>query len=61
MGVNFLDGQALDATTLCKFRNLLAENHVGKKIFDDVAQRLERAGLMMRGGAIVDSTIIDVS
>ena len=45
MGLNFLDGQAPDATTLCKFRNLLVENGIGKKIFEDVKKRLERAGL----------------
>ena len=58
MGVNFLDGQAPDATTLCKFRHLLEENGIGKKIFEDVKERLERAGLMMHGGSIVDATII---
>ena len=58
MGVNFLEGQAPDATTLCKFRNLLVANGIGKKIFEDVKERLERAGLMMHGGTIVDATII---
>ena len=47
MGVNFLEGQVPDATTLCKFRHLLEENGIGKKIFEDVKERLERAGLMM--------------
>ena len=61
MGVNFLDGQAPDATTLCKFRHLLEENHKAEKIFADVVERLERAGLMSHGGAIVDSTTVDVS
>ena len=45
MGVNFLDGQAPDAATPCKFRNLLAENGMAEKIFEDAKERLERAGL----------------
>ena len=59
LGIDMIDERAPDATTLCKFRNLLVANRMGEKIFEDVAERLERAGLMMHGGTIVDSTIID--
>lgn len=47
-----------DATTLLHFRHLVEENSIGEKIFADVKARLEKAGLMMHGGTIVDATII---
>lgn len=58
MGIDFATRQAPDATTLCKFRRLLTENGLQEKIFEDLNQRLEAAGIMMRGGSIVDATII---
>lgn len=36
------------------------EKHlIGEKIFQDVVDRLDEAGLMMHGGTIVDATIIE--
>lgn len=57
LGINFIDEQAPDATTLLKFRHLLEQHHIGKKIFQDVIERLEKAGLLLHGGSIVDATI----
>lgn len=56
--INFIDEQVPDATTLLKFRRLLEKHHIGEKIFQDVSERLEKAGLIMHGGSIVDATII---
>ena len=56
--IDFLTEQVPDATTLLHFRHLLEENRIGEKIFDDVKGRLDRAGLIMHGGSIVDATII---
>lgn len=58
MHIDFYKEQVPDATTLLKFRHLLEENGIGEKIFKDVKERLEKAGLMMHGGTIVDATII---
>lgn len=58
MGLNFHDEQAPDATTLLKFRRLLEEQKLGKKMFEAIGQLLESKGCMMRGGTIVDATII---
>ena len=58
MHLDFLTEQVPDATTLLHFRHLIEENRIGEKIFDDVKSRLEKAGLMMHGGTIVDATII---
>ena len=56
--LDFFDEQVPDATTLLKFRRFLEKNKIGEKIFADVKERLEKAGLMMHGGTIVDATII---
>ena len=61
MRLDFLTEQVPDATTLLHFRHLIEENKIGEKIFDDVKSRLEKAGLMMHGGTIVDATIIAAS
>ena len=58
MGLDFLTETIPDATTLLKFRHLLEKHNLGKAIFDDVNAALEQAGLIMRGGTIVDATLI---
>ena len=59
MGIDFLgDEQVPDATTLCNFRKLLDENGITEKIFETVKEFLERHGKIMRGGSIVDATIL---
>lgn len=58
MKINFMHEQVPDATTLLKFRHLLEEHNIGDAIFKDVNNRLEKAGLIMHGGTIVDATII---
>ena len=58
MHIDFFTEQVPDATTLLKFRHLLEEHNIGEQIFADVKNRLEKAGLIMHGGTIVDATII---
>lgn len=58
MGINFFDEQVPDATTLLKFRHLLEENNIGKVFFDAISGTLTKCGYMMRGGTIVDATLI---
>ena len=58
MGINFLEMDVPDAQTLLKFRHLLEEHGWGKRFFDAINRCLERAGRMMRGGSIVDATLI---
>ena len=47
-----------DETTLCKFRHLLEENGLNKLFFDAINRVMAASGHMMRGGTIVDATII---
>ena len=58
LGINFMSEQVPDATTLLKFRHLLEKNNIGEAIFKDIKERLDKAGLIMYGGTIVDATII---
>lgn len=60
LGLNFDNGEQVpDATTLCKFRKLLGEHHLQKAIFDQVQEVLRESGKEVRGGTIVDATIIE--
>ncbi len=61
MGLDFMAEQCPDATTLCKFRKLLVENNIAKAFFDEIANFLNEHGHMMRGGSIVDATIINAA
>jgi IS5 family transposase len=58
MKINFVDEQAPDATTLLKFRHLLEKHGIAKKFFQAFNSTLEKCGYMMRGGSIVDATLI---
>lgn len=58
VGLNFLEEQVPDATTLLKFRHLLEKHHLGEKLFRSINDFLESNGCMMRGGTIVDATLI---
>ena len=58
MKINFFDEQVPDATTLLKFRHLLEKNNIPQQLFQAINRALESGGCMMRGGTIVDATII---
>ena len=58
MGINFFEQDVPDATTLLHFRHLLEAHGIGKLFFDAINRCLEQAGRMMRGGSIVDATLI---
>jgi IS5 family transposase len=49
---------APDATTLLKFRRLLEENDLTRRVFDEIKAHLASKGLSMRVGTIVDATLI---
>jgi len=53
-----LSGKLPDETTILNFRHLLERHNLGKKLFDTVNNHLSDEGLTLRGGSIVDATII---
>ena len=58
MGLDFAVEQVPDATTLLHFRHLLEKHRLGEKLFQAQNQIFDEQGWMMRGGSIVDATII---
>lgn len=58
LGIDFSVEQVPDATTLLHFRHLLEKHDIGKTFFTAITSTLDKAGVMMRGGSIVDATII---
>ena len=58
MGLDFGVEQVPDATALLHFRHLLETHDLGKKLFESQNEIFEQQGWIMRGGSIVDATII---
>ena len=58
VGIDLGRENAPDATTLLKFRHLLEEHQLTRKIFEVINQHLAAKGLLMREGTIVDATLI---
>ena len=58
MGLDFAVEQVPDATTLLHFRHLLEKHELGEKLFEAQNEIFEEQGWIMRGGSIVDATII---
>jgi len=58
MKIDFSSEQVPDATTLLKFRHIIEENGIGKMLFDAQNRFFNEHGYIMRGGSIVDATII---
>ena len=59
MHLDFLEDSVPDATTLCKFRKIIVDNGIDKLFFEAVKKFMDEHGHIMRGGTIVDATIID--
>src|SRR5436309_13338128 len=47
-----------DETTVCKFRHLLEENHLGEEILGTVNLHLQAKGVRITTGTIVDATLL---
>ncbi len=57
-GIDFMRESVPDETTLCKFRHLLEEHGLNKLFFEALTRIMEEKGYLMKGGTIVDATII---
>jgi IS5 family transposase len=58
MGLDFTLEQVPDATTLLHCRHLLERHQLGARLFADQNRIFDEQGWIMRGGSIVDATII---
>lgn len=59
--INFVEEQVSDATTLLKFRRILEKNAIGQKMFNAIRDCFDKAGVTVRGGSIVDATLISAA
>ncbi|KVO19701.1 IS5 family transposase [Burkholderia ubonensis] len=58
-GIDLARENVPDATTLLKFRRLLVEHELTRKLFDEIGIELCERGLMMKEGTLVDATIFE--
>ena len=58
-GIDLAVEDVPDATTLLKFRRLLVEHDLTRKLFDEIGISLCERGLLMKEGTLVDATIIE--
>ena len=47
-----------DETTICNFRHMLERHDLGRRLFEAVHEHLDRRGIKVATGTIVDATII---
>ncbi len=50
-----------DASTICRFRNLVAEAGLASEVFEEIARQLAERGLVLKQGSITDSTIVETA
>ncbi|MFN7019765.1 MAG: IS5 family transposase [Phycisphaerales bacterium] len=58
LGLSFTD-KTTDETTFVKFRARLREAEIHDAVFDAVVKHIERKGLLVKQGTMVDATIIE--
>jgi len=54
-----LNDSTPDETTFVVFRRRLRESNLDRRLFDDTLRQLERRGLLVKDGTLVDATIIE--
>jgi transposase, IS5 family len=56
-----LEDEVPDHTTLCRFRNRLVGLRLLERLFGELDGQLERAGLIVKQGTILDATLIEAA
>ena len=59
-GLAFTDAVP-DHSTICRFRNLLIERGLLEKLFAELDRQLEKAGVILKRGTMLDATVIETS
>jgi len=54
-----LEDASPDHTTLCRFSNRLAEARLAEKLFAEFERQLERHGLLLKRGTMIDATLVE--
>jgi IS5 family transposase len=50
-----------DHSTICRFRNLLVEQGALEKLFAELDRQLDKAGVILRRGTMLDATVIETT
>jgi len=58
VGLSLTDGTP-DETTFVRFRARLREANLDRRLFDETLKHLEKQGVMLREGTLVDATIVE--
>jgi IS5 family transposase len=58
-GIDLGEAPVPDESTVLRFRHLLERHDLGRKLFEEVHRHLERRGIKVSTGTIVDATIIN--
>jgi IS5 family transposase len=53
-----ITGPIPDETTILKFRHLLETHDLGEKLLVEINRHLERQGLILKEGTIVDASLL---
>lgn len=56
-----LTDEVPDHTTICRFRNLLVERGLLEKLFAELDRQLEKAGVILKRGTMLDATVIETT
>jgi IS5 family transposase len=56
-----LESDAPDHTTLCRFRNRLAQQDLLKRLFAEFDRQLDAQGLILKEGTMLDATLIEAA
>lgn len=59
-GLSLVD-EVPDHSTICRFRNLLVAHGLLKKLFAELDRQLDKVGLILRRGTMLDATVIETS
>jgi len=54
-----LDEEVPDHTTYCRFRQELVRHGVGEKLFNEMSRQLEKRGLILKKGTLIDATLVE--
>lgn len=54
-----LEQAAPDHTTLCRFRNRLAEAGLSQKLFAEFERQLDQRGLLIKHGTMIDASLVE--
>lgn len=54
-----LEAPSPDHATLCRFRNRLVEEGLGEKLFGEFAHQLEKRGLILKRGTMIDASLVE--